>query len=74
MLCKIVRGPLTLNRKGFSTLEYALLATAIVIGLIAAQHSLIRAVSYKWRDAADAFGGGRQLKTSGPGATTISHY
>lgn len=62
------------NKKtGFSVLEYALLITAIVIGLVAAQTYLTRAVSSKWRDAGDSFGNGRQLKFDGPGQTVIVH-
>ena len=60
-------------KKGVSTLEYALLVLAIIVGLLAAQTYLRRAVSFKWRDTADAFGNGRQLQTSGSGATVIVH-
>jgi Flp pilus assembly pilin Flp len=69
MCCR--KGPRRPDKTGFSTLEYALLVTAIVIGLLAAQTYLTRAVSFKWRDASDAFGGGRQLKTEGAGSTVI---
>lgn len=62
------------RKAGFSTLEYALLVTAIVIGLVAAQVYLTRAVSSKWRDTADAFGNGRQLKTDGAGATVVIRH
>ena len=71
MFCR--RNLYNRGNKGVSTLEYALLAMAIVVGLLAAQTSLRRAVSFKWRDAADAFGNGRQLETSGSGATVIVH-
>jgi Flp pilus assembly pilin Flp len=64
-----------LNKKtGFSILEYALLITAIVIGLVAAQTYLTRAVSSKWRESADSFGNGRQLKFDGPSKTVIIHH
>ena len=59
------------HRRGMSTLEYAVLLTVIVAALFAAQVALRRAVSSKWRQAADAFGDGRQYE---PGVTTITPH
>jgi Flp pilus assembly pilin Flp len=52
---------------GMTTLEYSVVVLAIVIALLAVQVSLRRAISFKWREAADSFGSGRQYE---PGVTT----
>lgn len=48
------------GKMGISTLEYSVAVLAIVLALLAVQVSLRRAISYKWREAADSFGSGRQ--------------
>ncbi len=54
---------------GISILEYSILVSAILLAVLAMQVSLRRAISYKWRDAADsAFSAGRQYE---PGVTQI---
>ncbi len=54
---------------GLSILEYSILVSALLLALLAMQVSLRRAISYKWRDAADqTFGTGRQYE---PGVTSI---
>jgi Flp pilus assembly pilin Flp len=63
MYCRIM--PKRPDRAGFSSLEYALLVLALVVGLVAAQTYLTRAISFKWRDASDAFGSGRQYQVNG---------
>ena len=59
------------NRRGLSSLEYAILMIAMVAALFAAQNALRRAVSGQWRQAADSFGDGRQYE---PGVTTITPH
>lgn len=59
------------SRAGMGILEYALLITALLAALLSLQVYLRRAVSYKWREAADSFGLGRQYETDGPKATTV---
>ncbi len=53
---------LRINRwkMGMTTLEYSVAVLAIVLALLAVQVSLRRAISYKWKEAADSFGSGRQ--------------
>lgn len=48
------------SKMGMTTLEYSVVVLAMVIALLAVQVSLRRAISYKWREAADSFGSGRQ--------------
>ncbi len=55
------------TKMGMTTLEYSVLVLAVVLALLAVQVSLRRAVSSKWREAADSFGSGRQYE---PGVTT----
>ena len=55
------------SKMGMTTLEYSVVVLAMVIALLAVQVSLRRAISYKWREAADSFGSGRQYE---PGVTT----
>ncbi|MDD5019646.1 MAG: hypothetical protein PHH75_04630 [Candidatus Omnitrophica bacterium] len=62
------------SRAGMSVLEYSLLIAAILAALLSVQVYLRRAISYKWRDAADSFGLGRQYETDGSKATTVVRY
>ena len=48
------------GKMGITTLEYSVAVLAIVLALLAVQVSLRRAISYKWKEAADSFGSGRQ--------------
>lgn len=57
------------RRRAFTTLEYAVLIAIVVAGLIGMSVYIKRALSGKWRDAADSFGSGRQYE---PGVTTES--
>ena len=59
------------QKRGLSALEYAVLTIALVAALFAAQGALRRAMSGQWRQAADAFGDGRQYE---PGVTTITPH
>lgn len=47
-------------RRAFSTIEYAVLIAIVAAALIAACVYMKRALSGKWREAADTFGHGRQ--------------
>ncbi len=60
--------------KGVSILEYAILISVLLLALFAMQNYLRRAVSSKWREAADAFGGGRQYEFQGAKATQVVQY
>ncbi len=62
------------NRAGMGTLEYVLLISALLAALLSMQVYLRRAISYKWRDAADSLGLGRQYETDGSKATTVVRY
>ena len=62
------------RKAGFTTMEYAILVTALIVALLAAHTYLRRAVSSKWREAADGFSDGRQYKTEGSGQTVITPF
>jgi len=53
-------------KKGFSSLEYVVLIIVIIAALVVMSSHLRRAISGKWRTAADSFGQGRQYA---PGVT-----
>jgi len=55
------------NKRGVTSLEYAILVAALIFAIAAVQTTLRRAIASKWRDAADTFGSGRQYE---PGVTT----
>lgn len=61
-------------RRGMTTLEYAVVILAVAVALLAMQNYLKRAVSSKWREAADSFGNGRQYESQGAKATQITPY
>ncbi|MDD2679223.1 MAG: hypothetical protein PHO03_00255 [Candidatus Omnitrophica bacterium] len=50
------------NKKGFLSLEYALLIAVLVAALVAMGFYFKRSLSGKWREAGDSFGFGRQYK------------
>jgi hypothetical protein len=58
--------------KGMTILEYSLLIAALLAALMGMQLYLRRAVSSKWREAADTFGMGRQYEDKGSRATVIT--
>ena len=60
--------------KGVSILEYAILISVLLLALFAMQNYLRRAISSKWREAADTFGGGRQYEFQGAKATQVVQY
>jgi hypothetical protein len=62
------------NRAGMSIMEYSMLLVALVAALLSVQVALKRVIAYKWRDAADSFGLGRQYETDGSKATTVVRY
>ena len=47
-------------KRGFLSLEYALLITILVAALVGMALYFQRSLSGKWRDAGDSFGFGRQ--------------
>jgi Flp pilus assembly pilin Flp len=47
-------------KKGFLSLEYALLIAIVAAALVAMALYFQRSLSGKWRDAGDSFGFGRQ--------------
>ena len=57
--------------KGISILEYAILISVLLLALFAMQNYLRRAISHKWREAADVYGGGRQYESQGAKATQV---
>ena len=57
--------------KGISILEYAILISVLLLALFAMQNYLRRAISSKWREAADVYGGGAQYESQGPKATQV---
>lgn len=62
------------NNKGISILEYAILIAVILLALLATQDYLRRAISYKWRECADVFGGGAQYESQGAKATQVINH
>lgn len=48
------------NKKGFSSLEYAFLIAIVITVLVAMGFYFQRSLSGKWRDVGDSFGFGRQ--------------
>jgi Flp pilus assembly pilin Flp len=48
------------NRKAISIIEYSLIVAVVVAALFGIQIYLKRAISGRWRQAADTFGFGRQ--------------
>lgn len=48
------------SRRGVTAIEYSLLLAVVVAGIVGAQIYLKRAISGRWRQAADTFGYGRQ--------------
>lgn len=48
------------QKKGFLTIEYAVFILTIILALLAMSIYLGRALSGRWREAADSFGFGRQ--------------
>lgn len=57
-----------------SILEYAILISVFLLALLATQNYLRRAISYKWRECADAFGGGAQYAPQGAKATQVINH
>jgi Flp pilus assembly pilin Flp len=58
------------TKKGVALLEYSILVSALILALIAVQTTLRRALSSRWKAAADGtFGSGRQYD---PGTTTVT--
>jgi len=62
------------NNEGMSILEYAILISVLLLALLATQDYLRRAISYRWRDCVDAFGGGAQYAPQGAKATLVVNY
>ncbi len=50
------------NKKGFLSLEYAVLIAIVIAALIAMAFYFKRALSARWRDSGDAIGFGRQYQ------------
>jgi Flp pilus assembly pilin Flp len=57
--------------RAMSVIEYAVLIAAVAIAVIGMGVFLRRAVSGKWKQAADVFGFGRQYS---PGNTTVETH
>lgn len=53
--------------KGTHVIEYSLVLAAVVAAIIGVQIYLKRAISGRWRQAADTFGYGRQYEPTSPG-------
>lgn len=51
-----------IRKKGFLSIEYALLIAVLVAALIGMSVYLRRSISGKWRTVADVFGYGRQYE------------
>lgn len=51
--------------RGVSMIEYSLLLAVVVAAIVGAQIYLKRAISGRWRQAADTFGYGRQATSPG---------
>ncbi len=49
-----------INAKGVSVIEYTLITAVVVAALLGMQFYVKRAISGRWRQAADTFGYGRQ--------------
>ncbi|MFH1691000.1 MAG: hypothetical protein ABIC68_00300 [Candidatus Omnitrophota bacterium] len=62
------------RRNGVTILEYALLLVVLVAVLMSMQIFLRRAISYKWREAGDSLGFGRQYAPEGAHRTTIVNH
>jgi len=58
------------KNKGSLSIEYALLIAVVIAALVGMSVYFIKALSGRWRQAADTFGSGRQYE---PGKTEISH-
>ena len=52
------------NQKAMSIIEYSAVAAIVAMALIGMQIYVKRAVSGRWRQAADTFGYGRQYDTN----------
>lgn len=50
------------KKQGMTILEYSVLITVIVCALLAMQVTLRRAISFRWKGAADSFGSGMQYE------------
>jgi len=50
------------NKRGLSSLEYALLIALVVTVLVAMAFYFQRSLGGKWREAGDSFGFGRQYQ------------
>ena len=61
-------------KTGVTVIEYAVLLAAMVAALVAMQTPLRRAISGRWRQAADVFGDGRQYEPQGARATVVYEY
>ncbi|MBI5873179.1 MAG: hypothetical protein HZB36_03445 [Candidatus Omnitrophica bacterium] len=57
------------HKTGMTTMEYVILISVIFLALLAMQTTLRRAVSSRWKDAADSFGSGRQYEE---GVSTVT--
>lgn len=53
------------DRKGGLMLEYTVLAAIVIASLLSMHVYLRRAISGRWRQAADTFGHGRQYEPGG---------
>ena len=52
--------------KGVSVIEYSVVVAVVVAALLGMQIYLKRAISGRWRQAADTFGYGRQYESTSP--------
>ncbi|MGE5309372.1 MAG: hypothetical protein ACM3OC_09825 [Deltaproteobacteria bacterium] len=59
------------NDRGFSTLEYACLVSAILIGLISMGVYYRRSLEGKWKAGFDTFGYGRQYDPKSPVTSSL---
>ncbi len=55
------------NAKGVSVIEYTLITIVVLAALLGMQIYMKRAISGRWRQAADTFGYGRQYGSSSEG-------
>lgn len=53
-------------------LEYSVAVISVIAAMLAMQIYFKRSLSFRWKEAGDVFGYGRQY--DGNGGTTITHY
>lgn len=62
------------RKRGLGVIEYVMLVAVLAGALITAQYFIKRVLFWRWREAADSFGMGKQYETQGNKATTVVRH